>query len=60
MKRIESFDCSKFHTLESEKMSKIVGGGGSSQLNTVTVTPSGGSNDGADDLSSGERQDAQL
>jgi hypothetical protein len=50
-----------FPSLEREKMNKIYGGlqaGGSSQLKTVTVSPVGGGDDGADDLLPGETQDS--
>lgn len=53
------FDNFSSNALEADKMKKITGGlsSGTSQLNTLTVTPSTSKDDGADDLLSGEHQD---
>jgi hypothetical protein len=57
-KTIESFNNPLFSTLESKRMKKITGGKTTSTSQLATFTAGKDTSDGADDLASGETQDA--
>ena len=44
----ESLNQDKFRTLEAQELSSVHGGKSTTTLDTITVTPSGGRNDGDD------------